>query len=419
MKESILHYVWQFRLFQKDLKTTSGETVEVINVGVPNPKEGPDFLNAKVKIDGKVWAGDIQIYHSSADRKSDKHHSGNSVILHVVENADFQDENEKRQIVPQCEIKYPAFISENYEFLIHSNTSIPCCNFIGSLPSLHLNSWLNNLLFERLERKANQIKNLLDHFDDSWEDVFYVLLSRNFGFGLNSESFEKLALSIPLKYIQKQADDIVQIEALLFGQANMLDITDTPDDYYRKLQKEYEFLSNKYNLKPIDTLLFKSMRNRPSAFPQIRIAQLAKLLHNSQGLFSKIIACKDPGRIRLMFHINASEYWQTHYNFGTVSEKKSKYLGDSSLDVILINTIAPMLFAYGKKTNDESLCERAIDFLETLNPEKNSITRNFSNMNVMIRNAADSQGAIQLKREYCEQRKCLSCRVGHQFLKVE
>lgn len=422
MTESILHYVWRFRLFQKDLKTTDGKEIEIIDVGIPNTNEGPDFFNAKIKIEGKVWAGNIEIHHSSNEWKQHNHHTNknyNSVILHVVKNANCDVLNEQQQPITQCEITYPKYVDENYEFLIQSNTSIPCRNFIGTLPSIHLNSWISNLLFERLERKANHIYDLLSRFNNSWEDVFYVLLSRNFGFGLNSDSFERLALSLPLKYIQKQGDNIVQIEALLFGQAGMLTDCNKRDEYFDLLQKEYDFLCNKYTLQPLDTLLFKKLRTRPTSLPEIRVAQLAALLHSSQGLFSKIISCEDPGRIRLMFHINASEYWQTHYTFGMASEKKSKYLGDTSLDVILINTVAPILFAYGKKTDNEMLCERAIKFLETLAPEKNTITRDFSKMMVPLRNAADSQAIIQLKREYCELRKCLFCRVGHQFLTVQ
>jgi hypothetical protein len=422
MKESILHYVWKFRLFQKDLKTTEGKDIEIIDVGISNQNEGPDFFNAKVKIDGKVWAGNIEIHHSSNEWKQHNHHTNknyNSVILHVVKNANCEVKNEQQQLIPQCEISYPKYIDENYEFLIQSNMAIPCQNFIKDIPSIHLNSWISNLLFERLERKANHIYDLLSRFNNSWEDVFYVLLSRNFGFGLNSDSFERLALSLPLKYIQKQADNIIQIEALLFGQAGMLTECDKKDEYFNLLQKEYKFLSNKYTLKPLDAFLFKKLRMRPSSLPEIRVAQLAALLHSSQGLFSKIISCEDPGRIRLMFHVNASEYWQTHYSFGIVSDKKSKYLGDASLDVILINTVAPILFAYGKKIENEALCERAIKFLEILAPEKNSITRDFAKMMIPMRNAADSQAVIQMKREYCELKKCLFCRIGHQFLTVK
>ncbi|MBK5719994.1 DUF2851 family protein, partial [Dysgonomonas sp. Marseille-P4677] len=416
--EDILHYVWKFRLFQKGLTTNSGQPIEVIDVGLPNTDEGPDFFNAKVKIGDKMWAGNIEIHRTSDEWVKHKHHTSknyNSVILHVVEKANCEVFNELGQPIIQCEITYPEQIKENYEFLIHSNTDIPCCNHIPSINSFHLNSWMNALLIERLERKANHIQELLERYNNSWEDVFYVILSRNFGFGLNSDSFERLALSLPLKYIQKQGDNLIQIEALLFGQTGILDNLKVKDDYFLLLKKEYEFLKNKYDLKPLESYIFKSLRMRPTAFPQIRIAQLAALLHSSHGLFSKITASEDVERIRLIFHVNASEYWQTHFAFDATSERKSKYIGDSSLDIIIINTVAPILFLYGKSIDSEVHCERALRFLELLKPEKNSITKRFEKLKMPLRNAADSQAIIQLKREYCEPRKCLFCRIGHQL----
>ncbi|MFV0539198.1 MAG: DUF2851 family protein [Dysgonomonas sp.] len=417
--EDILHYIWKFRLFQKDLRTTDGKEIEVIDVGLSNTNEGPDFFNAKIKIEDKVWAGNVEIHVSSDEWTKHKHHANksyNSVILHIVEKANCEVFNEAGQSILQCEIAYPESIKENYDFLIHSNTDVPCCNYIASMSPFHLNSWMHSLLIERMERKSNNIQVLLERFNNSWEEVFYVLLSRNFGFGLNSDPFERLALSLPLRYLQKQGDNLVQIEALLFGQAGLLDDMKISDDYYSLLRKEYEFLKNKYELKPLESYIFKNLRTRPTAFPQIRIAQLAALLHSSHGLFSKIIGCTDIGRIRLMFHVNASEYWQTHYTFGQSSPKKSKYLGDSSLDIILINTVAPILFIYGKTINSEVYCDRALQFLELLKPEHNSITKSFSKLKMPLNNAADSQAIIQLKREYCELRKCLYCRIGHQLL---
>lgn len=418
--EEILHYVWKYRLFQKDLKTTDGLPIEVIDVGLPNSNEGPDFFNAKIKIENKIWAGNIEIHKTSEDWVKHKHHTNknyNSVILHVIEKATCEVVNELGLPVTQCEITYPRSITENYEFLVHSDTDIPCSNYISSMPSIHLNAWMNSLLIERLERKSNHVQQLLDKFNNSWEDVFYVLLSRNFGFGLNSDSFERLALNLPLKYIQKQGDNLIQIEALLFGQAGILDNLKVTDDYFSLLQKEYAFLKNKYELKPLVSYIFKSLRTRPTSFPQIRIAQLAALLHSSHGLFSKIISCEDLGQIRLMFHVNASEYWQTHYAFDVTSERKSKYLGDASLDIILINTVIPILFIYGKTINSEIHCERAFQFLEKLKPEQNSITKRFAKLKMPLNNAGDSQAMIQMKREYCELRKCLFCRIGHLFLK--
>lgn len=417
--EDILHYVWKFRLFEKPLVTIDGQAVEVIDVGIPNTNEGPDFFNAKIKIDDKVWAGNVEIHLSSSDWNKHGHQTNknyNSVILHVVEKSTGVVYNERGQQVPQCVITFPLHIKDSYEFLIHSSADIPCCNYIGDMESLHITSWMNNLLVERIERKTNRIGELLQQYNNSWDEVFYILLSRNFGFGLNSDSFERLALSLPLRYIQKQGDNLVQIEAMLFGQAGMLDEEAYIDDYYSLLKKEYEFLKNKYDLAPLESYTFRKLRSRPTAFPHIRIAQLAALLHHSHGLFAKIIGCEDIGRIRLLFHHNASEYWQTHYIFGGTSSRKSKYLGDASLDIILINTVAPILFIYGRSIDSEEHCERALQFLESIKPERNSITKRFAKYRMPLNNAADSQAMIQLMREYCELRKCLYCRIGHKML---
>ena len=257
---------------------------------------------------------------------------------------------------------------------------------------------------------------MLDKFNNSWDEAFYVLLSRNFGFGLNSEVFERLALSLPYFYIQKHSDNILQVEALLFGQAGLLEDDTILDDYFLQLKKEYHFLRKKYTLNNLDGFLFKSLRVRPQGFPQVRIAQLATVLQQSKRLFSHILEKEDENLLRLFFHINASEYWQTHYTFGKPSEKRTKYPGDSSINTILINTVAPILFAYGKRNNIERYCTRALAILEDLKPEKNSIITEFKKHGINPLNAADTQALIQLRKEYCNQRKCLYCKVGYQIL---
>lgn len=420
--EDILHYVWQYKLYDLPLRTSDGNILEVIDTGIPNRNGGADFSNAKIKIGEEMWVGDVEIHISSNDWTKHKHHTNkayNSVILHVVNKITDQTLNADDRIVPQCCITYPKSIDDNFSFLIHSNIDIPCANSISLLDNFHLQSWLNTLLIERLERKANDIDQLLSRVEGSWEDVFYVLLSRNFGFGLNSDSFQRLALSLPLKYLRKQGDNLIQLEALLLGQAGLLDTEHPKDDYQRLLASEYQFLNRKYELKSLDKEIFKNMRARPSTSPQLRLAQLATLLHNSQALFSKILNKKDIGQLRLIFHVNASEYWQTHYSFGNTSPRKSKYIGDGSLDIILINTVVPILFAYGKHTADEELCERALSFLENIKSENNTITKSFAKWGLPLNNACDSQAHIQLKREYCEKRKCLYCRIGHRLLSAK
>lgn len=416
--EQLLHYVWKYRLFQRDLKTTDGQKIEVIDVGLQNTDGGPDFFNAKIKINDKLWVGNIEIHRSSEDWYKHKHHTDkayNSVILHVVEFANKEVKNEANLAIPQCCIVYPNHIKDNIEYLLNADVAIPCSNYISQFPALYLNNWLNSLLLERLERKATDISKWMDKFNNSWEEVFYVLLSRNFGFGINSDAFQQLALSLPLRYIQKHSTDIRQIEAMLFGQAGLLE-ENYDDKYYQHLQQEYNFLSNKFNIQPVNSSLFKKLRIRPASSPYIRLAQLAVLLQQIAGIFSKVISFQEIGKIRLLFHQNASEYWQTHYIFGEESPRKSKYLGDSSLDIIIINTVVPILFAYGKYIGNEELCERSLNFLEQLKPESNFIIRDFGNAKVKAKNAYESQALIQLKREYCEKRKCLFCRIGYKML---
>ncbi|NDW08798.1 DUF2851 family protein [Dysgonomonas sp. 520] len=417
--EDLLHYVWKHRLFDKNLVSTNGIPLEVLDVGMHNTNEGADFFNAKIKIEGQVWAGNIEIHQKSSDWNKHTHNTNknyNSVILHIVEKADCKVYTESGKEMLQCEITYPKHVKDNIEYLLYAQVSTPCKNYIQTIPSIHLSGWINTLLMERLERKSNDIQILLNKYDNSWDEVFYVLLTRSFGFGLNSDSFEQLARSLPLKYIQKQRSDIRQIEALLLGQAGMLEKDGIEDEYYLRLKNEYHLLKNKYSLVPLESYLFRKLRIRPGSQPHIRIAQLASLLYKEDKLFSKIISCTDVGRIRLMLHENASEYWQTHYTFGEESPRKSKYVGDASLDVLIINTIVPILFSYGKYVANEDLCERALAFLETIKAESNSIVREFASGGIQIRNAGESQAVIQLKREYCERRKCLFCRIGYHIL---
>lgn len=416
--EHVLQYVWKHRLFQPSLKTTDGIAIEVLDVGQHNTDEGPDFFNAKVRIGDKVWVGNIEIHKTSEDWYKHKHHLNsnyNSVILHVVERANRVVTNEANLEIPQCEIVYSEKIKENIDFLLNADVAIPCCNYLRDFPSINMQGWVSSLLLERLQRKANDITKLLERFNNSYADVFYILLSRSMGFGINSDAFEQLALSLPLSNILKQGDAL-HTEALLFGQAGILEDIGNPDEYTRKLQQEYAFLKNKYHLTPLNKHTFRNLRMRPASSPYIRIAQLATLLQNIQGLFGKVLKSKDLGQIRLLFHVNASEYWQTHYVFGEESPRKNKYIGDASLDVMIINTVVPLIFSYGKKVDDETYIDRAMLFLENLKPESNSIVRQFASYGVPADNAYYTQAIIQLKREYCERKKCLYCRVGFKLL---
>lgn len=422
-KEDLLHYIWKYKLYpNENLQTTEGESLEVIDPGISNKDAGPDFFNAKIKIGSKLWAGNVEIHRSSSDWIKHHHHTDkayDSVILHIAENINEEIYNEKGQRIPQLRITVPLKLRQNADFLIFSNVTFPCRFSLNDIPNEQMRSWLDALAIERLERKTNDIFLHLERFNNSWDETFYILLSRNFGFGLNSDEFERLALSLPYTYILKHANNLFQVEALLFGQAGMLKDEDIGDDYYFLLRKEYDFLRKKFTLKNIDNVLFKSLRSRPQGFPQLRIAELAAVVQHSGRLFSSLLEIENYEQLRMLFCVDTSKYWQTHYTFGKESGKIAKHLGNDSLDSILINTVAPLLFAYGKKNDMEKYCDRAIQLLESLKPEKNNIVRDFKSAGITPENAFDTQALIQLRKAYCDRRKCLFCRIGHALLSMK
>ena len=421
MKESILHYIWQQKLFMPhNMKTTDGESVEVIDVGKLNTDAGPDFFNAKIKIANTLWAGNIEIHLNSSDWNKHNHDTDkayDSVILHVVKNADadvFRFDGEK---IPQLELKYSNKIEQEYNQLINEQKWIPCFDKIKTVPEVFIQSWKNSLLVERLEQKMDAIDSLLDANNQHWEEAFYITLARNFGFGTNSQAFEQLAKATPLSVLGKHKDNLFQLEAILFGQAGLLS-AETNDDYVIKLKKEYDFLAAKFNLMPVGISQWKLLRLRPDNFPHIRIAQFAALIFSSTKLFSKILEKPEIAYLNGLFDCRPSDYWQIHYTFSGESKKKDKMLGQASKNVIYINTVVPFLFCYAHKKNNDEMKDKVMDLLEQIPSEQNSIISGWKNVGLSVKTAFDSQALLQLKRNYCEDKKCLRCRIGNKVLSM-
>ena len=420
MKESILHYVWQYKLFSQDkLQTTDGATVEIIDTGKQNFDAGPDFFNAKVRINDILWAGNIEIHSSSSDWDKHQHQTNKAyknVILHVVKNADtdiFNIDNEK---IPQLILRYPDYINHNYEQLLSEQKWIPCADKIQYVPAVNIESWKDSLLIERLQQKTTTITQLLNANMQHWEESFYVVLARSFGFGVNSQVFERLAKSLPLTVLGKHKDSLHNIEALLFGQSGLLaDATDN-DQYINDLRRTYHFLRAKYELQPIDGSQWKLLRLRPDNFPHIRIAQFSALIHSSSKLFSKIIETPEISYLRMLFACQPSAYWQTHYVFGRKSKTKTKHLGAKTIDVLLINTIVPFLFCYGEQKQQQTYKDKALELLEQLPPEQNAVINGWAKVGITASSAYDTQTLLQLKKEYCDNKKCLRCRIGHKVV---
>ena len=421
MTEDFLHYVWKYKAFNlSGLKTPEGETIQVIKTGEHNKDAGPDFFNARLKIGNTTWAGNIEIHLKSSDwRKHLHNNNGNysNLILHLVYEND-EDIAHTGKPVATAELK--TLIDKNllnkYNQLLYAKQWIPCSNQLNSVSSFTLNNWLERLLIERLERKAKTISSLLELNKNNLEETFYIHLARNLGMKVNTVPFELLAKSLPNSFLGKHRSSLFQVEALLFGQSGLLE-KQFKDDYPNQLKKEYQFLQKKFSLRPIEEHLWKFLRLRPVNFPTIRIAQLASLIHNSSGLFSKIMEAQKVEDLRTLLNAETSEYWDTHYVFDKKSVEQKKNLGTVAIDNIIINSIVPFMFVYADYKGIEEYKDKAVCILEQLSSEKNNIIEKFAELGIKSKNAANSQSLLELKNEYCSFKKCLNCGIGISLLK--
>ena len=428
--EQLLHYCWKHKLFQPyNLTTTEGKEVEIIDTGLHNTNAGPDFFNAKVKIDGTMWVGNIEIHDKSTDwylHNHDKDPRYDNVILHVVEVANSAVETSDGRLLPQLEIKVPKSVADNYKDLLSTDSYPPCYKIVPELSSLTVHSWMSALVTERLEQKTDAITERLKRCNGSWEDAYFITLARYFGFGINSDAFETWAENVPLSSVAHHRDDIMQIEAIFLGQAGLLDPRAIPERYreeaaadahYIELCREYKYLSHKFSMKPIDYKLWRFLRLHPQNFPQIRISQLANLYFARKANLSQLLECKDIKALQSLFATTPTDYWQTHYNFGQESTKNTKQMSKQSINVLIINVVVPVLFAFGRYKGKEELCDRAFELLDQLKVENNMVVRMWQEVGLHADTASDSQALIQLKKVYCDRKDCLRCRIGYEYLK--
>jgi hypothetical protein len=422
MTEEFLHYIWKFRLFdQQELLTTKGEAVEIRHPGVHNFDAGPDFFNGKIKIDGTLWAGNIEVHIRSSDWEKHRHQSDkayDNIILHVVHTADTTLYRSSGQEIPAIEIGKRIDHRFYYSYLDFklSKDWVPCAKQISTVPALVLNNTLDRVVLERLERKATAVLNSLLRSNSDWEESFYRHLAGNFGFKTNAEPFELLAKSLPLLTIGRHRNSLLQVEALLFGQAGMLE-EHLEDKYALQLQNEYAFLKKKWKLQPVEKHLWKFLRLRPVNFPVIRIAQFAALMYTTNNLFSKILEIENTEELKKLMDVKASLYWEEHFMFGRSSVRREKHLGEEAINNILINTVVPFLFVYGRQKGEERFCEKALKLLGQTAAEKNTVIRKWSELDVPAGNAHASQALLELKNSYCDRKRCLSCSIGNYLIK--
>jgi len=425
LTEDFLHYVWKFRLFDRqNLLTTEGEAIEIYSAGLHNTDSGPDFQNARLKIGDTTWAGTVELHLSSSDWQKHNHSvdsAYDNVILHVVYRDDQPVTLANGRRLPTLELqnRIPDELYGRYHQLIFGEqTIIPCEATIGKLDDFTLRTWFTRVLIERLEKRSMAVETALKVNRGDWEETFYQFLAANFGFKINALPFELLARSLPQNILAKHKNNPTQIEALIFGQAGMLN-EDFEDEYPRKLKEEYEFLRKKYSLLPIEVHLWKFMRMRPQNFPTIRLAQFAALVVNSNHLFSKILDTREVKGLRDLFANNrVNLYWEDRYRFDKPSKPSSKDLGAASVDVLVLNTLVLFLFSYGKQRQQQHFVDRSLKLLESLPGEQNNIIANFADLGVKAASAFDSQAILELKNHYCNHKKCLECGIGNKILKL-
>lgn len=431
--ESLLHYTWKHRLFPlAPLTTMDGQPVEVIDPGMENRNDGPDFFNAKVKIGGTLWVGNVEIHVNASDwylhgHDTDKRYD--SVVLHVATTVDREVKRTDDTPIPQMALQVPQHIVNNYRELLAADRYPPCYRIIPELSNLTIHSWMSSLLYERLDQRAELITARYEAHDKNWDDALFCTLARNFGFGTNGEAFDEWARRIDFRAVDKHADNLLQVEAFFFGQAGLLDEATVPeyyhealqeDTYFQMLKREYAFLAHKFGLRPMEATMWRLLGMRPANFPHVRLAQLAHLYHERRISVSKLLAAPDRAAITELLSVEASDYWDTHYTFAsTPSAPTKKRVTDSAVTLLLINSVAPFYYSYGRRKDNEQYCEQAILLLEQLKAENNYIIRTWIDCGLLVKNAADSQALIQLKKQYCNRHDCLRCRIGYEYLKKE
>ena len=421
MKEDFLHYLWKYKKFDvTSLKTTDGHEVVIINSGQYTQLAGPDFFNAQVVIDNQKWAGNVEIHLKSSDWYMHNHERDDnydSVILHVVWEHDSEIFRKDNSEIPVLELKnyVSKEILENYQQLMTPKSWIFCEKQIKETDDFVLKNWQERLFFERLERKSNPIIEIAKLTKNDWEAVLFQMLAKNFGLNTNGEIFLKIAQSIPYNIVRKESFEVENLEALIFGNAGLLD-TEKEDNYYKDLKFRFFYLLHKYQIEKTIIEPVQFFKHRPDNFPTIRLSQLANLYHNQQNLFSKIINISDIKSVYDLFHISVSDYWKTHYSFDKESTKKSKFLSKSFVDLLIINTIIPIKFAYAKSLGKE-ISEDLIDLLNQVAPENNSIIDKFAAFGIKSKSAFETQALLQLKNEYCNKSRCLDCAVGSNLMR--
>ena len=429
MNEDLLSFIWRFQYFDaSDLRIETGESIQIIRTGNLNNNAGPDFSNARVRIDSVDWIGSVEIHTKSSDWILHDHTGDiayESVILHVVWENDIPIYRPDKTLLPVLSLKGLVRLSilERYASLMSSqgtyaSTEIACKEQFASVNDLQKFSMLDKVLLERLDKKASKVVEIWQSNKQDWEETAYQWLGQHFGFKLNDPAFLRLTQIVPLKILQKHRDQIIQLEAILFGTGGLLPEivhgAETEEKYIQELRREYNFLANKFQLKDLqmNTHEFKFLRLRPAGFPTIRLSQFARLIHQNGALFSALTTANSVRDLHELFSLKQSDYWIHHFQFGKLSKSAVPMMGKDAINLLIINAAIPLLITYSKQRQQPELLDKALNWLNELPAENNRITRDWEILEMKVKTAADSQALIEWYNHYCSAKKCLECNVG-------
>ena len=422
MKEELLHYIWNYKLFYKSkLRTTSGEEIQIVSVGLHNLNTGSDFFNANIRISNQLWAGNVEIHINSSDWYLHNHENDSNydnVILHVVWNHDAEVFNSENTEIPTLELQglvSKELLESYHQLFSKSKKWINCENDISAVDSFIIDNWLERLFFERLEQKSQLVVEVLEETKYNWEEVVFRLIAKNFGLKINAAAFLGMAKSLSFSMIRKVGQSQFGLEALFYGQLGILSVQ-SEEPYFNQLKKEYAYLSKKFNLSEQVILKAEFFRLRPSNFPTIRISQLASLTHTNPNLFSELMGFRKLKQFYDFFDIGVSEFWKTHYTFNKESKKSSKKLTKSFIDLLVINTIIPVKFMYLKHLGKSDFSD-ILGLIKELKAEKNGIIDRFKALKIPVDSAFESQALLELKNNYCAKQKCLQCAIGNDLIR--
>lgn len=420
MNEKLLQFIWRYQHFHfTDLESTTGEQITVVNPGQFNTHQGPDFLEAKIKLGDTILVGHIELHVKSSHWERHRHEEDaqyGNIVLHVV----WQDDKPIKSLHPFATLELQSYVSnillERYDYLLMQPLQfVSCQNYLPVLSELSWINWKERLGLERLKRKSVAILENVEQYKGDWASVFWEEISSGFGIKVNAEAFRQMARTIPIAIVRRQRESLQTLEALLFGQTGLLN-RDFEEVYPNQLKKEYQYCKQKYQLKS-SSVPVVFLRMHPRNFPTIRLAQLAQLLYVSAHLFTKILEAETLFYIRELLDVTAHDYWNDHFVFDKLSpQSHPKKLGDSMVDILLINCIVPVVFAYGTYRQEEAIQEKALTWLSEIKPESNTIIQQWKSLKVNAANALESQALLELFNQYCQVKKCLSCNVGIKYL---